>query len=622
MTAEPMANDGAQRRAPSLRPIAILLAVVFSVLASAAVILYVRAAVTHIEGELPLRVMQEKRAMERVARHFFEYLAANEAAVSNPGAIQVDALRERIGELDDDLRELREHHSFDTLIGASALHAALDPVVEDLRRWIYEGFGGLPADSPLVLGLAAGRARDALPEVYNKTAEADRIAYEILQRQAGELGQLRQLLVLVIIVFAALAAGLVGLAIWQHRAAQGREAAEAEQQRLQARLREALESTLEGFAFFDVNERLVTCNTRYREYFLRDIRDVIVPRVRFAEIAEGSARQSVVAAAGADPAGWVRERIERFRKASGPFAQQFGDGRWVMINERRTADGGTVAVYSDITELKQREIELLHAKEGAEAANLAKSAFLANVSHELRTPLTSILGFTRIIQRRLEEIILPRVDCGEARTARAIRQVRDNLSIMLIESQRLTTLINTVLDLEKIEAGEMVWTIEPLDIAETIAQAAAATDALYRQKDLAFSCDIAPGLPPALGDRDRVLQVIINLISNAVKFTDTGRVTCRAALADGDCIRVEVVDTGSGIAPEDQAAVFEKFRQVGDTLTDKPAGTGLGLPICKEIVEHLGGRIGVDSAPGRGSTFHFTLPVAPTGSAAGAIVGA
>jgi signal transduction histidine kinase len=181
---------------------------------------------------------------------------------------------------------------------------------------------------------------------------------------------------------------------------------------------------------------------------------------------------------------------------------------------------------------------------------------------------------------------------------------------MLIEGQRLTTLINNVLDLEKIEAGEMVWNIEAVDVADVVSQAAAATESLYRQKALDFSLDVAGDLPLVLGDRDRLVQVIVNLISNAVKFTKEGSVRCRACVDSGGRVRVEVTDTGSGIAPADQAAVFEKFRQVGDTLTDKPAGTGLGLPICKEIVEHLGGSIALESMPGRGSTFHFTLPVA------------
>jgi len=135
-----------------------------------------------------------------------------------------------------------------------------------------------------------------------------------------------------------------------------------------------------------------------------------------------------------------------------------------------------------------------------------------------------------------------------------------------------------------------------------------ATSSLVEAKKLTLVQNIEPGLPEITGDRDRLIQVVINLLSNAIKFTDSGSVTCFACRRDDDLV-VSVADSGIGIAPADQPKVFEKFKQVGDTLTDKPKGTGLGLPICKEIVEHHGGRIWVESEPGKGSTFSFTLPV-------------
>ena len=137
----------------------------------------------------------------------------------------------------------------------------------------------------------------------------------------------------------------------------------------------------------------------------------------------------------------------------------------------------------------------------------------------------------------------------------------------------------------------------------------AATASLFEAKKLKLVRDIEPDLPAVTGDQDRLIQVVINLISNAVKFTDSGSITCSARRDDGELV-VSVTDSGIGIAPADQPKVFEKFKQVGDTLTDKPKGTGLGLPICKEIVEYHGGQIWVESTPGQGSTFSFTLPIA------------
>jgi signal transduction histidine kinase len=251
------------------------------------------------------------------------------------------------------------------------------------------------------------------------------------------------------------------------------------------------------------------------------------------------------------------------------------------------------------------------ARAAAEAANESKSAFLANVSHELRTPLTSIIGFTRMVQKRLAERILPLVAGADPRVTRAADQVSENLRIILAEGERLTSLINDLLDLEKIGAGKMVWHMGPLQLAEVIDQAHAATSTLLEAKGLAWVREIPPDLPKIHGDRDRLEQVLINLISNAVKFTQQGAITCRVEPVAQELV-VSVIDQGIGIAPEDQVLVFEKFRQVGDTLTGKPKGTGLGLSICKEIVTHHGGRMWLRSELGVGSAFFFSLPLKNT----------
>ncbi len=247
----------------------------------------------------------------------------------------------------------------------------------------------------------------------------------------------------------------------------------------------------------------------------------------------------------------------------------------------------------------------------AEDADAAKSAFLSTVSHELRTPLTSVLGFAKIIRKRLEERIFPLITTDDKKIRQTMQQVEDNLKVVVSEGERLTKLIDDVLDLAKIEAGKLEWHMEPVDLREVIDHATAATSSLLDQKGLALIKDIATDLPVLTGDRDRLVQVVINLISNAVKFTDNGSVTCRATAANGE-ILVSVVDTGVGITLDDQPKVFERFKQVGDTLTDKPKGTGLGLPICREIVEHHGGRIWVESVIGKGSTFSFAIPASGT----------
>lgn len=263
-------------------------------------------------------------------------------------------------------------------------------------------------------------------------------------------------------------------------------------------------------------------------------------------------------------------------------------------------------LFEEVSQAKQQAEK---ASKAAEKANEAKSAFLSTVSHELRTPLTSVLGFAKIIRKRLEEKIFPLVDTSDAKTVKTITQISENLQVVVSEGERLTHLINDVLDLAKIEAGKMEWNQENVSMAEVAERALTATTALFDQKNLLVIREIDPNLPDVVGDRDKLIQVLINLISNAVKFTDKGSITCRMQRKDNEVV-VSVIDTGIGIKQDDYGAVFEQFKQVGgDTLTDKPKGTGLGLPICKEIVEHHGGHIWLESEVGKGSNFSFTIPI-------------
>ncbi len=237
-----------------------------------------------------------------------------------------------------------------------------------------------------------------------------------------------------------------------------------------------------------------------------------------------------------------------------------------------------------------------------------KTDFISTVSHELRTPLTSVLGFASIIKEKLETDVFPILSHEDRKLQKTIKRVGDNLNIIVSEAERLTSLINDVLDIAKMEAGKVEWQMQPLDATELLDWATTSTAALFETNGLELITDIQPGLPQVIGDRNRLLQVLINLISNAIKFTESGSITCRIR-QENNAVCISVIDTGVGIAPEDQPKVFEKFRQVGDTLTDKPKGTGLGLPICKQIVEHHGGRIWVESEFGKGSTFSFIIPI-------------
>lgn len=255
----------------------------------------------------------------------------------------------------------------------------------------------------------------------------------------------------------------------------------------------------------------------------------------------------------------------------------------------------------------ERTAELERANEELKELDQLKSNFLSTVSHELRTPMTSVIGFSKLVKRKLEGIVFPRV-AADAQATRAMAQVSENLDIIVAESERLTLLIDDVLDSAKLDAGAVEWNLVPLAPAQLIERVAQIASLLIAQKGLALELEVGDDLPAVCGDKDRLHQVLINLVSNAVKFTERGSIVLRATRAGG-CVRFEVADSGVGIAAEHRETVFDTFSQIGDTLTDKPQGTGLGLSICRQIVSYHGGAIGIDSMPGRGTTVYFTVPI-------------
>jgi Na+/proline symporter/nitrogen-specific signal transduction histidine kinase len=264
-------------------------------------------------------------------------------------------------------------------------------------------------------------------------------------------------------------------------------------------------------------------------------------------------------------------------------------------------EASQIRAYSRELERKSRELEaataeLRAANERLQELDQLKDEFVSTVSHELRTPLTSI--------RALGEILLDNPELEADDRERFLQTI-------VHEAQRLTRLINQVLDLAKLESGRAEWRIEEVDLPELIAEAVAATEHLVHDRPVTFLADVPDAVPPVRADRDRVMQVLLNLLSNAVKFCDPadGRIDVRVQAGE-DAVRVDVSDNGRGIQPEEQDRVFEKFRQAGDALTDKPQGTGLGLPISREIITHLGGEMSARSAPREGATFSFTLPLA------------
>ncbi|MGR3318695.1 MAG: response regulator [Candidatus Anammoxibacter sp.] len=236
-----------------------------------------------------------------------------------------------------------------------------------------------------------------------------------------------------------------------------------------------------------------------------------------------------------------------------------------------------------------------------------KTNFVSTVSHELRTPLTSILGFATTTLNYYENDILPLVPMVDKKVKRRANRIKQNLSIVVSEGERLTRLINDVLDIAKMEAGKTEWNIKEIDIIAICRQALSAVSGYPKSDRVETRFEAPDNVRSVKGDPDRLVQVIANFMSNALKFTEQGIVTLSVEPGEED-VKVMVSDTGKGISKDGLGKVFEKFTQMEDEIEEgKPKGTGLGLPICKEIIEHLDGSIWVESEVGKGSRFCFTI---------------
>jgi adenylate cyclase len=369
-------------------------------------------------------------------------------------------------------------------------------------------------------------------------------------------------------------------------------------------LSEAIEAISEGFSLYDAEDKIVVCNTRYKEMFSYG-RDTAVAGTSFETIAANTLKHGLIQDAQSDPQRWLVERLARHRNPGAPHVQHRSDGRWVRVSERRTTNGGVVATYADITELKQREAELaglVHelevARDAAQEASRTKSSFLANMSHELRTPLNAIIGVTEMLEEDAREF--KREDEIEplGRVQRAARH--------------LLALINDILDLSKIEAGKMDLVLESFPVATLISDAVHTVEAIASKNGNRIVVNCPDAVGSIYADQIRVRQALMNLVSNAAKFTSNGTVTVSAArkwTPDGEQVEFAVADTGIGMSPDQLAKLFQEFSQADSSTTRKYGGTGLGLAISRRFCQMMGGDISVESELGRGSKFLIELPV-------------
>ena len=359
-------------------------------------------------------------------------------------------------------------------------------------------------------------------------------------------------------------------------------------------LRHAINAMPDGMAFYDADDRLQLWNVRYAELVanLSSKLKVGMPYSRLLELAseEGGDWHSMGEA-------WRRRRVEARRQLGATMEQRLPDGRWLRIQDRRTADGGTVTMVTDITDLKQASEVLAAARDAAEAANRAKSQFLANMSHEIRTPLNGVIGVAQAL----------------ADTPLNARQT-EMLELIQSSGSTLRTLLSDILDLARVESGRMSLREEPMALARAVREAADLYEATARDKGLQFYVDIAPDADIwVLADVVRLKQILTNLVSNAVKFTEAGFVSLRVSRSpEGDpspTLRFSVEDTGLGFDAATRSRLFARFEQADGSITRRYGGTGLGLAICRQLADMMGGSLDCESEPGGGSAFFLTVPL-------------
>jgi signal transduction histidine kinase/DNA-binding response OmpR family regulator/uncharacterized membrane protein affecting hemolysin expression len=360
--------------------------------------------------------------------------------------------------------------------------------------------------------------------------------------------------------------------------------------RAQLQLSHAIESISEGFSLYGPDDRLIVCNRQYRELLYHGVEEVIVAGASFEEIISNAAEKGLIKDALEAPEDWIRERIEQHRNPGDAHLQERADGRWIRVSERKTDDDSIVAVYTDITELKEREQE-------ADEANRAKSQFLANMSHELRTPLNAVIGITEMLMEDAEEF-------GQDDFIEPLERISR-------AGKHLLNLINEILDLSKIEAGKFEMHIESFDLPGLIDEATTTVSPLAEKNGNELTVDCPDDLGVVSADQTRMRQIILNLLSNACKFTENGRVSLVARAEPDDqnpFVSIAVTDTGIGLSPEQIDRLFEEFSQADSSTTRRFGGTGLGLAISRHLARMMGGDIAVESALGEGATFTLRLP--------------
>jgi signal transduction histidine kinase/DNA-binding NarL/FixJ family response regulator len=354
----------------------------------------------------------------------------------------------------------------------------------------------------------------------------------------------------------------------------------------------AISSLPEAIVIWDEHDRLIFWNEKYRQ-LCPLVADMMIPGVYFPDIVwESIQRKQFIIEE--EPEEWYARRLEFHHRCEGYMEQQLASGQWVRMSERRTPWGGVISIRSDLTPLKQHEIELRAAKDQAEAATAAKSHFLALISHELRTPMNGVLGLAQTL-------------ISSSLTSRQHSYVATIVS----SARALAKLLDDMLDVSRIERGQLPIETRPVALHATLDEIVHLFEGMAKQKNLILRARIDESLPCVVhADPLRLRQILINLVNNALKFTAVGFVEIRTEAAGEGRLRISVADSGPGVDEPDRVALFQPFSRIETSAVKGLEGAGLGLAICKQLAEAMGGAIGMQSGAEGGSVFFLELAAA------------
>ncbi len=361
-------------------------------------------------------------------------------------------------------------------------------------------------------------------------------------------------------------------------------------------LRQAIEALPDGLAFYDAEDRLMLWNTRYA-LVNPGLESTLQKGMTFREVIQIGLDGGLYADAIGREDAWINERMVTRAALSTTMEQHISGDRWLRVSDRRTVAGGIVTICTDITELKHQARVLAEARDSAEAANGAKSQFLANMSHEIRTPLNGVIGVAQA---------LANTDLSG--------QQKEMLDLIQSSSRTLQVLLSDILDLARVESGRLELNEEAFDLGRAVRESAQLYETSAREKGLQFFVEIAPEVDRWIqGDVVRLKQILTNLVSNSVKFTEQGFV-CLTALPGPmrkgqPTLQFSIDDTGIGFDSDTRNRLFSRFEQADGGITRKFGGSGLGLSISRQLAEMMGGELDCESEPGGGSCFMLTIPL-------------